>query len=1097
MIDDSSSAPNIPWQAIMALMAGLGGVLYYYHGLESQRPAVAEMHPAEAVGYEDVQSRIWQDPFKAAEDYDAELSAKASDHPTATVNSAGIANINIASSDETNVDQNATHSLSVLQHEIKSVGSTTLILPVMVPNGPYAELAEDRLRTRAALLEALFVAGYRKDQEDHIGYVKLPWPERLSYSLPGSPPHALLVDVLLQDKPPGRLAKDNPDMKIDPLIVPYEWLARSRAPIHSHLSPAKFENILVLWLDEGAVGDFPLSRLAALVDAVSAPTASCQWKIMGPRTSTTLSNLVSNSSRLERRETKILDSVGFYSATASEEDAVLLRSLRQHTDPCETTAEYLKKQTGITLLRLGKTDRDLCECLATELRGRGLIDAEGGDSDIAVISEADTRYGRALPLTFAAAVSGESVNRLIDTPSLMPGWLYTFTYLRGLDGRTGEKASDEMEQLGSDPNAKGQAASKLAEPAESPQGQNQADYLRRLADQLVQLNNSLQKKGRRLQAIGLLGTDVYDKLLILQAIRDCLPKVLFFTTDLDAVYTLPAEWNAAHNLLIASSYGFRLHEYYQNGIPPFRDASQTATFTAALEATGAMDLPKMDRGNMAEVPRLFEISRFGALDITAGDFNLLDPNGESSEMEAPLKPATTIPPPPTLHPPRYDLGTPLGDHGLAFGEAIVCLAVLIAVPMFFGIRPPKFEVRELLRHSSLCIFAGVGFTLAFWLIWRRCPAGEPLALISGVSIWPSEALQIFAVALSFQLIWRSMVMRKNNDEELEDKLGLLPYGKESRRKLQNRPKNQPVEWMAGAGLLSVRPGLWLRQWRVFGDASGKWSRQYDLAAKLDPGIVVYAQNLWWEYQRHGQNRVRAIRVLLAVPFAVLLVICLHSFLGPQYNPARTAFARSCDRLFTIVAVSAFYFLCFWVLDVAYANVLFIRYLTKTKTQFHEIVIKQYLPAKDISDVLDFVDIRLIARRTKVVGEAVYYPFFVLSLLMIAKCSLFADWDWSPFVFTMSGTSIALAMVAPALLRATAETARKQSVQKIEVNRLKYVATGDDKNASFMASLGERVQNEREGAFSVLSQYPILGALLLPSGSVGLWAIVQYLPQLLR
>lgn len=1089
MIDDSSSAPNVPWQMIMALLAGLGGVLYYYHGLESQRPAVVETHPGEAVGYEDVQSRIWQDPFKAAWDYEAELSAQGNNHPNATVNSAGIANFNIVSSYETNDDQDAAHSLSVLQHEIKSAQSSTLILPVMVPSGPYAELAENRLRTRAALLEALLFAGYRQAQEDHIGYVKLPWPERLSAG-PDSPPNALLLDVLLQTKLPRKLAADYPDMQVHQLTVPYEWLAASKAPIHSHLCPAHFENILVLWLDEDAIGDFPLSRLAALVEAVTPPPTTCLWKIIGPRTSTTLRNLVANSCGLECHEKQILDAVSFYCATATEEDALLLRDLPLHTDNSENIGEYLKKHAGITLLRLGKTDRNLCECLATELRGRCMIGSPAGtdqeDSAIAVISEADTRYGRALPLTFASAASGKSVDCLIGAPSSMPCWLYTFTYLRGLDGRTGEKTSDETEQLGEDPNAKGQPASKLAEPGESPQGQNQADYLRRLADQLAQLDDSLQQKGRRLQAIGLLGTDVYDKLLILQAIRDRLPKVLFFTTELDAVYTLPSEWNATHNLLIASSYGFRLHEYYQNGIPPFRDSSQTAIFTAALNATGATKLPKTDAsGNMAEQPRLFQISRFGAFDITSGDPKLLEPDGESSEVAIPKAP-------PTIHPPRYDLVQPLESRIGSIICLMVCMACLLAVPIVFGVRPVRFRWEMLAENTIAFLLCALGAAILVWEFWPRTAAGEPFTLISGNSIWPTEMLRVFAGLLSVHLIGRSIVMRHENDKEVQKIFGLQRLRKTAQKMRldRNAGGNAVISMATDSGA----PTLDLLNWKVIGNADGVLRQK---PARPRPTDCVYAQNLWWEYQRRGGWTVRLARTIPMVILTFGVFACLREILGLPYIPARTSAGETADKIILIASVFLFYVLTYWVLDVAYTNRLFIKYLTGAGTKYSRPRIPKLPPGIELDDVVDYLDIRLIAKRSKVVGEAVYYPFFVLALMIIARSSIFADWDWSPFILSVFAVNILLAILGAALLRSTAETARKQALQKIGVIRLRYVLAGESNKVKFMAQLQKRVQDEREGAFSILSQYPILGALLLPSGSVGLWAIVQYLPQLLR
>ncbi len=63
-------------------------------------------------------------------------------------------------------------------------------------------------------------------------------------------------------------------------------------------------------------------------------------------------------------------------------------------------------------------------------------------------------------------------------------------------------------------------------------GQSQYDYLRRMGKVLA--------RQEKLRAVGVLGSDVYDKLLVLEALHDLLPDVVFFTTDLDARYFYPA-----------------------------------------------------------------------------------------------------------------------------------------------------------------------------------------------------------------------------------------------------------------------------------------------------------------------------------------------------------------------------------------------------------------------------------------------------------------------------------------------------------------------------------------------------------------------------
>ncbi|NOS90234.1 MAG: hypothetical protein HOP34_17165 [Methylococcaceae bacterium] len=114
--------------------------------------------------------------------------------------------------------------------------------------------------------------------------------------------------------------------------------------------------------------------------------------------------------------------------------------------------------------------------------------------------------------------------------------------MRGLDGKLpdkGDKSAATVAEKKSDTKDKSDAAA-LIEP---PEGQNQKDYLRRLAEHIADLDRQFKNKAddKGIAAIGVLGSDVHDKLMILEALRQYFPHKLFFTTDLDASYSHPAK----------------------------------------------------------------------------------------------------------------------------------------------------------------------------------------------------------------------------------------------------------------------------------------------------------------------------------------------------------------------------------------------------------------------------------------------------------------------------------------------------------------------------------------------------------------------------
>ena len=69
------------------------------------------------------------------------------------------------------------------------------------------------------------------------------------------------------------------------------------------------------------------------------------------------------------------------------------------------------------------------------------------------------------------------------------------------------------------------------------------------------------------KAIGLVGSDLYDKLLILQALRNRFKTKIFFTTDLDARYLHADQKDWTRNLVVASNFGFSLNPQLQRFDP--------------------------------------------------------------------------------------------------------------------------------------------------------------------------------------------------------------------------------------------------------------------------------------------------------------------------------------------------------------------------------------------------------------------------------------------------------------------------------------------------------------------------------------------------
>src|SRR5262249_49612299 len=240
--------------------------------------------------------------------------------------------------------------------------------------------------------------------------------------------------------------------------------------------------------------------------------------------------------------------------------------------------------------------------------------------------EWDTLYGRALPKSFEerfvkAAGGDESARERVRH----------FTYLRGLDGEivgTVEKPKTESGAHTSDSPDVMRQLMKSRAPGVAF-GRTQVDYIDRLAAKLQTLQRT--KPNERLEAVGILGSDTYDKLLILQGLRKVFPSAEYFTTDLDASLFAPEQYDVTRNLLVATAFGLELTEGYQKSILPFRDSAQTPTYFAFLNATEYLNIKKNENIGklfLSWFPSIFEIGGSGPSPLIS-----TPPAGEAIEQK--------------------------------------------------------------------------------------------------------------------------------------------------------------------------------------------------------------------------------------------------------------------------------------------------------------------------------------------------------------------------------------------------------------------------------------------------------------------------------
>jgi hypothetical protein len=551
------------------------------------RPVGAQFQPQTLI-----EARLWQDPFDALERHL-----------------------------ERRKDKTGTARLCDKEPPIEP---GTLII-ALVKEGAFAEDVENRRRMRYAVLAGMKNARMVPTDEEHVGCFSRGQSLRFSTNEPGR-------------EIPFEKFEANP---FDP-------------PTDIDERQQNQERATVFWLKQELLGEDPLGRLENLRQALGGPpcrvldTDPCprvKLKVIGPADSEMLRKMYYQEGRarglLKGTDAKsaIPAHVEIYSPLATADKSLLLKGFATSADlPTGPLPEALQ------LVRTVSDDSTMARLLLDELKLRNVDPATGAkcpnqehDSEcfqgrrwpnanrVALISEWDTAYSRALIESFRERVEPNPLSPR-DTPRA-DNWVLRFSYLRGLDGRLAEKAAPKTYEK----DTKSAAPLDLG-PLEASDGNSQLDYLRRLADHIKEEDLTYRRNNQSgIGAIGVLGVDTYDKLLVLQALKSRLPNKIFFSTDLDARMLQRGQAEITRNLILAAPYGLTLTRALQQDVPPFRDSLQSAVFISVLAALSPQSFDakrwKFDYSKSGLLsPLIYEVGITGFVPLPSESTQLRPPN---------------------------------------------------------------------------------------------------------------------------------------------------------------------------------------------------------------------------------------------------------------------------------------------------------------------------------------------------------------------------------------------------------------------------------------------------------------------------------------
>ena len=578
-----------------------------------------------------MQARLWEDPFTAvAEQVQASGVSDSADGNDGVEPAPEAAEVNVPVPGNSAGGETREYDFGSLPNRISEtlVKHDVTVLPVMVQHGWYGEDIEQRRRRRYAVLSALGVEGYQPRNAMRVSY----------FSVPGSRDSPLAVPE-------------------EEAFVPYEWFNPDRTSYFRDVDLDNEPRILVLWVAEG-IFDRPLSGLADLLTSLSdeleyehqqlehigrslltshgdevdytlvEPVPMLRIKLIGPSSSERLQRMMweveVNQGSLREKFDSLEHERGWikmYAPTATAEAQMLFGASlasqkgvesplnkgckladEQPLDDSPSIAEHFDDvHLGFERTNLG--DDKLANAILVREFQRRRIFTHDPRHVVVLLSEWDTFYGRALPESFARILYNQREQYAEVMTRDHPAFkcrcgVCHYSYLRGLDGETPQEKSE-----GSDADTSGEdKGTLLPDPRalERASGEAQYDYLRRLAQDI-----QFDVGAASVKAIGVLGTDVHDKLLVLQALHDRFPRAFFFTTDLDARYQHASVYPFTRNLVVASGFDIESKSKGRVLMPPFRDSYQTATFHAVRMALHG------EAGSRKSwlKPKLFEIGR--------------------------------------------------------------------------------------------------------------------------------------------------------------------------------------------------------------------------------------------------------------------------------------------------------------------------------------------------------------------------------------------------------------------------------------------------------------------------------------------------------
>lgn len=1018
-------------------------------------------------------------------------------------------------------------SITDLQQELDDHKRVN-VLAVSIPGSSYTELIEIRRRARFAVVSALDTEKYYPEQPNNIKLYKF---------------HPNLSACGLQDSvkiPYEWFSTD--DLSSSILIL---WLDEDVIK-QTENGYANFINCLAkeidnYWNPRKKASDFPIpfkligpSNTDLFIDLLGSEKAQ-QFQLNASTTSDFFSDLLleelSGAFKENRFETFI------HNATIPVDDVT--RRLKSKFCRNGITFENTKKWycgTNITdekfneilvqrkIHRIIGTDDQLATAIFWELYQRG-INQTTSEADfkanskkkpdcpdgVVLITELDTYYARALAehmkknsfwdhcnnkigsidvrnknLTEDKDPDKSEISTAHDKKSTYGNELITsFSYFRGIDGKLSSDLTKQVSTKGAEFSFdnKGPLMQWDDAPPDHADGRNQYDYLRRLTETIAALdaNEKFAKNG--VKAIGVLGSDVYDKLIIFQALREKFTNKILFTTDLDARYLHKDQQKWARNLVVASNFDFKLHHELQGNSMPFRDSYQSSLYYAVWSAICKEDNACKDRARKKDFlnhsgypiksnPQIFEIGRTHAIHLDSLSVNYLndwvkclDSNIRSEEQKI------------EKHEERVCIEELLNQYDDQERNKVDSDRIwrkykhATIEPMRSWEKERIAVITERFLQVSITILA-IAFVYYFVLLkWMR---------LSTTPMIKKDFVALFTVCLSFGFV-------------------VLPFS--IIEIYQDSDISEPMYWLEG---VSVWPNLSIRYFGLivivlFFINFFNWLRECNKQNSKNLAIVE-GERFWVNYFSDTYQKRMWLGIAVAsVFFTVLSFLILAGktdvFEEALNFPYRGAIVNQLHKWLSVIQMLVLWVLVFWVAFEGIACRKMIEEICLEKqddtenkiwtTKALQLTESQIgIPQKKLHRFMQF---QLIVDHAKCISRLIYLPLGMVFFILVGRSKIFDQFGIPLSLIVILIVAVVYVIVITYQLRLAAEMLRKGLIDQYETERIK-----PNQDVSQIDRLILLIKQENQGIYASFGHQTALTALLIPFGGMSGVQILEFL-----